>query len=161
MHAIDEVRADGVDFVFNTPNDKSRPGYLKMGWREVGRLPVAVRPVGVGGVRSVARARVAASHWPVPIDVGVPIGEVADELKGGVAKLNTTLDAMSEGEGLLPQLIHDPALKVEFANLIQNLRRHGVIWYKDSASKIESAAGSSGKPRSSGSSRPPTFLRKR
>jgi GNAT superfamily N-acetyltransferase len=33
-----------VDLVFNTPNAKSGPGYLKMGWSEVGRLPVAVRP---------------------------------------------------------------------------------------------------------------------
>ena len=32
-----------VDLVFNTPNGKSGPGYLKMGWREVGRVPVAVR----------------------------------------------------------------------------------------------------------------------
>jgi GNAT superfamily N-acetyltransferase len=33
-----------VDLVFNTPNGKSGPGYLKLGWREVGRVPVAVRP---------------------------------------------------------------------------------------------------------------------
>jgi GNAT superfamily N-acetyltransferase len=32
-----------VDLVFNTPNGKSGPGYLKLGWREVGRVPVAVR----------------------------------------------------------------------------------------------------------------------
>ena len=32
-----------VDLVFNTPNAKSGPGYLKLGWREVGRVPVAVR----------------------------------------------------------------------------------------------------------------------
>jgi GNAT superfamily N-acetyltransferase len=32
-----------TELVFNTPNDASRPGYLKMGWREVGRVPVAVR----------------------------------------------------------------------------------------------------------------------
>ncbi len=38
-HALDAVREQGVDFVFNTPNDQSRPGYLRMGWREVGRLP--------------------------------------------------------------------------------------------------------------------------
>jgi GNAT superfamily N-acetyltransferase len=43
MHGIEQVRADGVDFVFNTPNSQSLPGYLKMGWREVGRLPAAVR----------------------------------------------------------------------------------------------------------------------
>jgi len=33
-----------VDLVFNTPNGKSGPGYLKLGWREVGKVPVAVRP---------------------------------------------------------------------------------------------------------------------
>jgi GNAT superfamily N-acetyltransferase len=32
-----------VDLVFNTPNGKSGPGYLKLGWREVGKVPVAVR----------------------------------------------------------------------------------------------------------------------
>ena len=26
LHAIDELREEGVDFVFNTPNDQSRPG---------------------------------------------------------------------------------------------------------------------------------------
>jgi GNAT superfamily N-acetyltransferase len=35
---------DGTtDLVFNTPNDASRPGYLKLGWREVGRVPVGIR----------------------------------------------------------------------------------------------------------------------
>jgi GNAT superfamily N-acetyltransferase len=33
-----------VDLVFNTPNAKSGPGYLKMGWSEAGRVPVLVRP---------------------------------------------------------------------------------------------------------------------
>ena len=42
LAALDEVRGD-VDLVFNTPNGKSGPGYLKMGWREVGRVPVSVR----------------------------------------------------------------------------------------------------------------------
>ena len=39
MHALEACRAEGVAFVFNTPNAQSRPGYLKMGWREVGRPP--------------------------------------------------------------------------------------------------------------------------
>lgn len=33
---------DEVDLVFNTPNEMSRPGYLKMGWHTVGTLPVKV-----------------------------------------------------------------------------------------------------------------------
>lgn len=32
-----------ADFIFNTPNEKSLPGYLKMGWRVVGRIPIYVR----------------------------------------------------------------------------------------------------------------------
>ncbi|MCZ7535484.1 MAG: GNAT family N-acetyltransferase [Acidimicrobiia bacterium] len=44
LHALEAVREEGVDFVFNTPNDQSRPGYLKMGWEQVGRMPVACRP---------------------------------------------------------------------------------------------------------------------
>jgi GNAT superfamily N-acetyltransferase len=40
--AVDALRADTA-FVFNTPNGKSLPGYLKMGWRTVGRIPVGVR----------------------------------------------------------------------------------------------------------------------
>ena len=46
LHALDELRHE-IDFVFNTPNDQSRPGYLKMGWQVVGRLPTAVRPTGL------------------------------------------------------------------------------------------------------------------
>ncbi len=65
MHGLDEIRDDGIDFVFNTPNDKSRPGYLKMGWREVGKLPVAIRVAGPGGAVRMARSRVASSHWPL------------------------------------------------------------------------------------------------
>ena len=42
LAAVDELRGE-VDLVFNTPNGKSGPGYLKMGWREVGRVPVRIR----------------------------------------------------------------------------------------------------------------------
>jgi GNAT superfamily N-acetyltransferase len=37
--ALEILHAD-TDLVFNTPNEKSLPGYLKMGWRTVGRVPV-------------------------------------------------------------------------------------------------------------------------
>lgn len=41
--ALEALQSE-VDLVFNTPNNASRPGYLKLGWQEVGRVPVAVRP---------------------------------------------------------------------------------------------------------------------
>jgi GNAT superfamily N-acetyltransferase len=56
LEAIELLRGD-ADLVFNTPNEKSLPGYLKMGWRIVGRVPVRVRvrrPIAfVRGIRSV------------------------------------------------------------------------------------------------------------
>jgi len=42
---LDQMTDEGVHFVFNTPNEKSRPGYLKMGWRQVGRMDLLIRPV--------------------------------------------------------------------------------------------------------------------
>jgi len=40
----EDVGKQGVSFIFNTPNDKSRPGYLKMGWVRAGRLSFWIRP---------------------------------------------------------------------------------------------------------------------
>jgi GNAT superfamily N-acetyltransferase len=40
--ALEQLKGQ-ADLVFNTPNEKSLPGYLKMGWRTVGRVPVRVR----------------------------------------------------------------------------------------------------------------------
>jgi predicted N-acetyltransferase YhbS len=79
-HGVEAMREDGVDFVFNTPNDQSRPGYLKMGWREVGRLPAAVRFTGPTGVLRAVRSRVPADRWSTDLDVGIP---VLDWLAGG------------------------------------------------------------------------------
>ncbi len=42
LESLDEL-PDQADFVFNTPNEKSLPGYLKMGWRVVGKVPILVR----------------------------------------------------------------------------------------------------------------------
>ena len=61
--------------MFNTPNDKSRPGYLKMGWSQVGRVPVGVRVASVGALGRLARSRTAAAMWSEPSDLGVPAPE--------------------------------------------------------------------------------------
>jgi GNAT superfamily N-acetyltransferase len=34
-----------ADLIFNTPNDQSLPGYLKMGWQAVGVIPIHIHPV--------------------------------------------------------------------------------------------------------------------
>ena len=44
LQAVDIATKEGVHFIFNTPNEKSRPGYLKMGWEQVGKIKVGIRP---------------------------------------------------------------------------------------------------------------------
>ena len=44
LKALDCVKQKGDCFIFNTPNDQSRPGYLKMGWKAVGKINVALVP---------------------------------------------------------------------------------------------------------------------
>ncbi len=56
LEALDALR-DQADFVFNTPNEQSLPGYLKMGWRVVGRVPIRVR------VRRPVRFATHARSW--------------------------------------------------------------------------------------------------
>ena len=74
--ALDELRAEGVAFVFNTPNDRSRPGYFKMGWQLVERLPVTATPRSPLSLLRLARARTPADKWSAPTDAGVPVAEV-------------------------------------------------------------------------------------
>jgi len=74
LHGIEALADEGVQFVFNTPNAQSRPGYLSMGWVSAGRLGVWVRPTSPRSVVGMVRARVPAGIWPVPNTLGVPIG---------------------------------------------------------------------------------------
>jgi GNAT superfamily N-acetyltransferase len=78
LGALDVLEAEGVDAVFNTPNEQSRPGYLKMGWHQLGRPAVSVRP---GSVRRLAaaalrRERAAAERWSEPCDAGIAARDV-------------------------------------------------------------------------------------
>lgn len=76
MHALEELKAAGVDFVFNTPNDQSRPGYLKMGWQLVDQLTPWIRPSRVSALPRIARGRTPAGFWGEPMTIGAPAAEV-------------------------------------------------------------------------------------
>jgi GNAT superfamily N-acetyltransferase len=78
LEALDRLRGE-TDFVFNTPNEKSLPGYLKMGWQVVGRVPIRIR------VRRPIRFATRARSWrtetsgAVPATSAPPAAEVLDE----------------------------------------------------------------------------------
>lgn len=43
---LEKMETDGIEFVYNTPNDNSRPGNLKMGWKEFTKIRLKIH-VGV------------------------------------------------------------------------------------------------------------------
>ncbi|MCA1842555.1 MAG: GNAT family N-acetyltransferase, partial [Actinobacteria bacterium] len=73
--ALPDLADEGVDLVFNTPNEKSMPGYLKMGWSKVGRVPVVARPGSFKSLGRLRRARTSAELWSEPVDVGESAAE--------------------------------------------------------------------------------------
>ncbi len=43
LKGLEDANTAGIDFVFNTPNQSSMPGYLKMGWVEQGKMPLKLQ----------------------------------------------------------------------------------------------------------------------
>jgi GNAT superfamily N-acetyltransferase len=98
--AVEELR-DQADLIFNTPNEKSLPGYLKMGWQIVGAVPVSVRirrPIAfVRGFRDrrstsePARSAPLVSAEPVPDALSDPeIPSLLSEAAGASDRLLAT-----------------------------------------------------------------------
>jgi GNAT superfamily N-acetyltransferase len=88
LQALDDLRTQGIAFVFNTPNDQSRPGYVKMGWTPVGRLAAKIRVRSLGAAVRLVRARVPAEFWSPPAHGGRPALEVLAE--SGLSDLLTS-----------------------------------------------------------------------
>ena len=76
LRALEGLRSEGVAFVFNTPNERSRPGYLKMGWQPVGQLRVLARPHSLPALSRLVRARRPAEKWSQPCSAGRPVADV-------------------------------------------------------------------------------------
>jgi GNAT superfamily N-acetyltransferase len=72
--AIEALANEETAFVFNTPNRRSLPGYLRMGWQKVGRLPVSARAASTRGWARLAGARRPADRWSLHSLGGVPAG---------------------------------------------------------------------------------------
>jgi len=140
LNGLEELREEGVRFVFNTPNDQSRPGYLKMGWQVVGRLPVLARPRSSLAFLKLARARTRAERWPVATDAGEPATTALADVEP-VAKLlaqqspvtglrtHRTPEYLHWRYGRLPMLGYRvvTAGRVEDGLAVFRLRRRGAL----------------------------------
>jgi GNAT superfamily N-acetyltransferase len=96
LAAIDELRAQSVAFVFNTPNDKSRPGYLKMGWQTVGKIPVSISLRRLRSIPKVARSMRPAVKWSEPTTVGSAAPNALEDA-AAVKELLASLPVPSRG----------------------------------------------------------------
>lgn len=129
--AVDELTAAGTAFVFNTPNDDSRPGYLRMGWVERGRLPARVALRGPTALPRLARARTAARKWSEPCTVGHPIDAAVDDLLDLLAATPTTdgLTTRRTREHLLWRYgfapLHYRVVRTDDAAAVVRIRRRG------------------------------------
>ncbi|MEQ8840690.1 MAG: GNAT family N-acetyltransferase [Acidimicrobiales bacterium] len=129
--AVDDLTSEGVAFVFNTPNDNSRPGYLRMGWRDVGRIPTRVAVAGPRSLPRLARARTAARKWSEPCPAGTPVEQAIDDL---VALERATprppaLTTVRSRDHLLWRYgfepLHYRVLRTDAAAAVVRLRRRG------------------------------------
>lgn len=75
LHGLEELASEGVSLVFNTPNDQSRPGYLSMGWVEIDRPRVWIRPSSFASLLALRGGRTSAELWPAPCSVGTMASE--------------------------------------------------------------------------------------
>lgn len=133
LTAVAELTAAGYDAVFNTPNTRSRPGYLKMGWSELGRPALGARPRGPVGALRMVRSREAAEKWSEPTTVGQPATEALRD--AGLDSFLATLPAPPGWATLRSseylrwrygfQPLHYRALEVRGGLAIFRVRRRG------------------------------------
>ncbi|WP_425307927.1 GNAT family N-acetyltransferase [Ammonicoccus fulvus] len=87
LQGVADLTLAGDGIVFNTPNDKSRPGYLKMGWQVSRRVPIGVLPRTPQSLIRMATSRVAASIWSEETQVGLPAANALTDLATASALL--------------------------------------------------------------------------
>jgi GNAT superfamily N-acetyltransferase len=98
LTGVEELKREGVAFVFNTPNAKSRPGYLKMGWSTVGRTSLWVAPRSLAPAVRVARSRLRRHAAPGRLDDEDPTEAANPDLltRNEVTKLLVSAGASSD-----------------------------------------------------------------
>lgn len=131
-HGLDALADADVSFVFNTPNDQSRPGYLKLGWEPLGQLPVALHLRSMTALPRTARARTPAALESLPTSCGLPAPAELDGLVGcapagtlpGQLVTDRTLEFLRWRYGLLQ--LHYRTVPLDGGGiLVFRLRRRG------------------------------------
>lgn len=76
--------------------------------------------------------------------------QAADDLQVAMVDARKAFKSATEGKGLLAALLTNQELANDLKALISNLRAHGVLFYRDSAAKIDMNAREQTKPKQTG-----------
>ncbi len=74
-------------------------------------------------------------------------GSAMDSTKKAADDLQKVMSSATQGKGLLATLLTNQELANDLRALVANLRAHGVLFYRDTAAKIDSNATPPPKPR--------------
>ncbi len=72
--------------------------------------------------------------------------KAADDLQGAIGDARKAIQSATEGKGLLAALLTNQQLANDLRALASNLRAHGVLFYRDTAAKIDINAQEKTKP---------------
>ena len=137
--ALDALGGEAA-FVFNTPNPRSLAGYLKLGWREVGTVPVRVR---VGRPWRLRRRPTVDAEPAAAVFDGTlsPLLAEASRPDGRLATPRD-LDYLRWRYGSAPRLDYR-AIREERGLAVFRVRRRGRLW-ESSIAELITAPGDTG-----------------
>jgi GNAT superfamily N-acetyltransferase len=66
LEQLERCKKENIHFVFNTPNSQSMPGYLKMGWKVQGKMPLKIQALSPfrTGIRYMFKTKPAGADLP-------------------------------------------------------------------------------------------------
>ncbi len=71
---VERAQSEGVELIYNTPNNYSLPGYLKLGWHYVGRVPLLIKILRPIRVASTLLGKNPSNPVEVPVPQSPPVG---------------------------------------------------------------------------------------
>jgi GNAT superfamily N-acetyltransferase len=98
LQQLELCKQQGIHFVFNTPNDQSRPGYLKMGWVQQGKMPLKLKvlnPIALAYAIAFKRGKTASgAEDPTPSQTWDPrVFDLMNKFESKTTHLNTLLSS--------------------------------------------------------------------
>ena len=97
---LDYAQKDEIAFVFNTPNQQSLPGYLKMGWHKVGVLPMYMKVLNTVGMFT-GSLKSALTNKHNAADVSSVIGHTLPEAGAWLDENQAQINLLIESDELM------------------------------------------------------------